>query len=252
MFSLIRIRAVAVKTLRELYRDYISWGLLFTALMFAFISMNSGPLKSENPNTLLVYWTVFYAWIGILFATSGAISLELKAGTLQTIVTKPISRAEFIFGKTVGATVQVLLNVILASFLLLAMMKFYFGMELKMAWSDLLVLYGLTFLETLAWGTLGITLSTFLPGNSNGWVAFFSWIAIPFIGKFYGNDSILVLFLNLIIPNYAGESWLSKVYGSSGLDFHILGKTVFHLSMYVVVATFVASFIFSKRQVGAR
>ena len=113
--SPLRIRAIAANTMREAIRNKV----LYTLLFFAILLIATGVLLStlsyiERERILqdvgLAAIRLFGAAIAI-FVGVGLIHQEVDRRTIYTILSKPISRAEFLLGKYLGLVATIWLQV---------------------------------------------------------------------------------------------------------------------------------------------
>ena len=114
MSSLVRVHALAVNTLREALRNK----LLYTLLGFGVLMIGSGMLLAtlsyvEVDEILqdvgMASIRFFSAGIAI-FIGIGLIYSEVDRRTIFTILSKPVSRTEFLVGKWAGLTLTVWLQ----------------------------------------------------------------------------------------------------------------------------------------------
>jgi ABC-type transport system involved in multi-copper enzyme maturation permease subunit len=111
----LRIQTLAVNTLREAVRSKVLYGLLF----FALVLIATGVLLStlsyvERERVLqdvgLASIRLFGAAIAILVGV-GLIHKEVERRTIFTILSKPVSRSEFLLGKFAGLVATLWLQV---------------------------------------------------------------------------------------------------------------------------------------------
>jgi ABC-type transport system involved in multi-copper enzyme maturation permease subunit len=126
--ALLRIQALAVNTVREAVRSKVLYVLLF----FALVLIGTGVLLStlsyvERERILqdvgLASIRLFGAAIAI-FVGVGLIHKEVDRRTIFTILSKPVSRTEFLLGKFAGLVVTLWIQVAImaAGFLLVSWM----------------------------------------------------------------------------------------------------------------------------------
>lgn len=117
MKSLVRIHALAANTFREAIRNK----LLYTLLGFSIVMIGSGVLLStlsyvEVDEILqdmgMAAIRLFSSGIAI-FVGIGLIHDEVERRTIFTILSKPVSRGEFLVGKWAGLTFTVWLQLVL-------------------------------------------------------------------------------------------------------------------------------------------
>jgi ABC-type transport system involved in multi-copper enzyme maturation permease subunit len=115
MISPIRVGTLAANTMREAIRSKV----LYTLLFFAVLLIGTGVLLStltyvESQRILqsvgLAAIRLFGAAIAI-FVGIGLIHREVERRTIYTILSKPISRAEFLIGKYLGLVATIWLQV---------------------------------------------------------------------------------------------------------------------------------------------
>ena len=122
MTSAVRVGVIAANTVREAIRSRV----LYTLLFFAVLLIGTGVLLStltyvEGERILqsigLAAIRLFGAAIAI-FVGIGLIHREVERRTIYTILSKPISRSEFLLGKTLGlvATIWLQLAIMGAAF----------------------------------------------------------------------------------------------------------------------------------------
>lgn len=126
MISIGRISALAANTVREAIRNK----LLYTLLFFAIALILSGVLLStlsyvESQRILQDVGLAAIRLFGVAIAISvgvGLIHKEVDRRTVYTILSKPVSRAEFLLGKYVGLvlTIWMQMAIMIAVFLLVA------------------------------------------------------------------------------------------------------------------------------------
>ena len=128
MISLLRVTTIAANTLREAIRSK----LLYTLLFFAIAMIGSGVFLSalsyvETERILqdvgLAAIRLFSVAIAI-FVGVGLIHKEVERRTVYTILSKPLSRSEFLIGKYVGLVVTIWLqmSIMVAAFVAISVL----------------------------------------------------------------------------------------------------------------------------------
>jgi ABC-type transport system involved in multi-copper enzyme maturation permease subunit len=104
--SLIRIWAVASNVFREVMRDRIFFTIGFYALLMLVAWRLLPEISGAAQDKILTdFGTASSSLLGVvvaIFVGTGLINKEIEKRTVFTIVTKPISSIEFIFGKHLG------------------------------------------------------------------------------------------------------------------------------------------------------
>jgi len=156
MGKLIRIHAIAVNTIREAIRNK----LLYTLLGFGILMIGSGVLFStlsyvEVDEIIqdigLASIRLFSAGIAI-FVGIGLIHGEVERRTIFTILSKPVSRSEFLIGKFAGLTLTIWLQLGFMS-LAYALVSWMAGAALSSGHAIALFLLGLELMILVAIAT---------------------------------------------------------------------------------------------------
>ena len=123
-----QVLAIAKNTFREAVRNRI----LYIILLFALIMVGASGVLSKLTisDHEKIFKTLGFAAInlfGVAIAVFVGVSMvynELEKKTIYTIVSKPISRMQFILGKFLGLLVTIFVNVVFMSFCFLALIHF--------------------------------------------------------------------------------------------------------------------------------
>jgi ABC-type transport system involved in multi-copper enzyme maturation permease subunit len=128
VISLTRIGTLATNTLREAIRNKV----LYTLLFFAVLMIASGVLLAtlsyvESARILQDVGMAAIRLFGVaiaIFVGVGLIHKEVERRTVYTILSKPLSRAEFLLGKYVGLVLTIWLQVavMVAAFALVSLL----------------------------------------------------------------------------------------------------------------------------------
>jgi ABC-type transport system involved in multi-copper enzyme maturation permease subunit len=157
MKSLVRIHALAVNTFREAIRNK----LLYTLLGFGILMIGAGVLLASLSyvevdeilqDTGMGAIRFFSAGIAI-FVGIGLIHNEVDRRTIFTILSKPVSRSEFLVGKWAGLTLTVWLQLVLMT-LAFAAVSAAAGAPLSFDHATAIALIGLELMVLVAIATL--------------------------------------------------------------------------------------------------
>jgi ABC-type transport system involved in multi-copper enzyme maturation permease subunit len=156
-----KIIAIAGNTFRETMRDKIFYNLLIFYIAMVSLSILLGGLSIGEDEKIikdigLSGMAVFGALITIFIGIS-LINREIDKRTVYTILSKPVSRADFILGKFAGLSTLVAVNVTFMTFCLLLVL---FGVTGKFDHS-LLIPLPFMFVEFLLLAALAIMFSSF-------------------------------------------------------------------------------------------
>ncbi len=163
MISVLRIWTIATNTVREAIRSK----LLYTLLFFSILLIATGVLLStlsyvERERILqdvgLAAIRLFGAGIAI-FVGVGLIHNEVERRTIQTILSKPLSRAEFLLGKFVGLVLTVWLQLLImgAAFVAVSMIS---GAPVDAGHAAAILLIGVELMLIVAVATLFSSFTT--------------------------------------------------------------------------------------------
>lgn len=117
MGALQRIQTLAANTLLEAIRSKVLYTLLFFALIMIASGLLIGTLSYVDSNRIVqdvglasirLFGTAIAIFLGV-----GLIFKEVERRTIYTILSKPISRSEFLVGKFCGLVITVWLQVVL-------------------------------------------------------------------------------------------------------------------------------------------
>jgi len=217
MNSLVRIHALAVNTLREALRNK----LLYTLLGFGILMIGSGVLVAT-----LSYVEVdeilqdmgmgairfFSAGIAI-FIGVGLIHAEVDRRTIFTILSKPVSRTEFLVGKWAGLTLTVWLQ--------LGLMALAFGLVSWLAGAQLGVDHA------VAIGLVGLELMLLV-----AIATFFSAFTTPMLAALFTVGLWMIGHLSRDLRALGEQSELSSVSKMADVifmvmpDFEVFNKTL--------------------------
>ena len=114
-----KIGHIAINTYRETIRDKVLYNLVLFALIMIGSSYILGQIsvyqevkiiKDLGLAAISVFGTVIAIFIGI-----GLVSKEIDRRTLYSLLSKPVSRLEFLLGKYLGLCLTLAVNVVIMS-----------------------------------------------------------------------------------------------------------------------------------------
>ncbi len=239
MNALLRIGTIAVNTVREAVRNK----LLYALLLFAVLLILSGTFLSnlsyvESERILQDIGMAAIRLLGVaiaIFVGVGLIHREVDRRTVFTILSKPLSRAEFLLGKFAGLVLTIWMQMAI-------MVVVFAGVSLAMG-APLTPGHGAAFLLVATELAVMVAIATFFSAFTTPMLAsFFSgglWIVgnltrdLRDIGAQSPVESIqsLTLWLHRLLPDLdafnltveavhglpiaASDVWLALVYGAS-------------------------------------
>jgi ABC-type transport system involved in multi-copper enzyme maturation permease subunit len=121
-----KVLSIALNTFRENLRDKLLYNLLIFALLMIGSSLLLMRLTLGEFHRLLLdiglgSVNIFSVLIAI-FVGIGLVSKEIDKKTIYTIVSKPVARFEFLLGKFFGLTITLLVNMVILTAGLLAVL----------------------------------------------------------------------------------------------------------------------------------
>lgn len=249
-----KVLAIARNTFKETMRDKIFYNLLIFYVAMVSLSILLGGLSVGEDEKIikdigLSGIAVFGALITIFIGVS-LINREVDRRTINTILSKPVSRSEFIVGKFIGLSTLVAVNVLFMSLLLIVVL---FGVTGSFDYSVLLALPFL-FMEFLLLAALAIMFSCFSTPTLS---AIFT-LSIFVIGHLSpelrelsvsGNNQIsrVTSLLYHVIPNLENLNLREEIVHTLRIDWTIVGLTLLYGSVYSVMLLTGGIMLFERR-----
>ena len=121
-----RLVAIALNTFREAVRDRILYGIVFFGLAFLLFNLVLGELSLHQEERVLTdVGLAGISLFSVVIAVFLGVSLlfkEIEKKTLYTVLSKPVRRWEFIFGKFLGLMATLFVQVALMGVVLLVLL----------------------------------------------------------------------------------------------------------------------------------
>ena len=255
MKSLVRIHALASNTFREAIRNK----LLYALLGFSILMIGAGALLAtlsyvEVDEILqdmgMAAIRLFSAGIAI-FVGVGLIHNEVERRTIFTILSKPVSRSEFLVGKWAGLTFTVWLQLALMA-IAFVLVSFLAGAALSI---DHAVAIGLLGLELMVLVAIATLFSSFTTPMLASFFTFGLWLIghlsrdLYLLGQQSDLDSVsrLAAALYSVLPDFeVFNKTLEAVHGLP-IHGHEIGFATLYAVGYTGVTLILASTLFSRR-----
>lgn len=256
--SLKRLRAIALNTFRESIRDRVLYNLiLFVLILVAasvFVSDFSLNMESKFTAALgLSVMLVFGALIAI-FIGVGLVYKEIDKRTIYNLLSKPVQRQEFIFGKYLGLCMTLLVNSIV---MVVGTELALFYVNRGLAPIELAVLPAayLIYLELALLVGIAIMFSSF---TTPMLAALFSFAAYV-IGQFSGDlrqaaelsDSALVrallTALYYLLPNLSNFGFIAEASHGRVASLAIALRATVYAVVYIGILLSASALIFQRR-----
>lgn len=255
MNSLLRIQTLAANTFREAIRNK----LLYTLLGFGILMIGAGVLLAtlsyvevdEILQDMGMSAIRFFSAGIAIFVGIGLIHTEVERRTIFTILSKPVSRSEFLIGKWAGLTFTVWLQLLLMA-LAFAAVSWMAGAPLGSAHGIAIALIGLELMVLVALATL---FSAFTTPMLAALFTIGLWLIghlsrdLRALGEQSDLDSVSKMtdFVFRVMPDFeVFNKTLEAVHGLPILAADVQMAIVYALA-YTVATLVLASMIFSRR-----
>lgn len=207
MISLMRVATIAANTVREAVRNKLLYVLLVFAILLITFSVLVSTLSYVESDRILQDIGIgairLFSVAIAIFVGVGLIHKEVDRRTIYTILSKPLSRAEFLLGKYVGLVVAIWLQmaVMIGFFVLIAAAT---GIEL---WAGHAAMFALTAVEL----ALVVAVATF-----------FSAFTTPMLASFFSTGIWAVGHMSRDLRDLGAQSPLASVREMTALLYRVL------------------------------
>jgi hypothetical protein len=225
-----------IEMVRRFVRQKVGSAGLVVALAVLALVQTFGLAHGAGPSEFTIAnWAIFVL-------AAGSVSRDVSSGALQMILSRPIRRTQYLFGRYVGILVSFALFLVFTS--LLAFVVVHLAAPGEAA-------------EVSPARLATLTVETFLSGAFPAAILLFFSTFLPGIADLLG---LLILYIVLHLPGSAGSvlwrvaevarenmlpdvSW-NRALGGKGLALAAAGRWVFALTVYLALAVVV----FSRRE----
>ncbi|HPP29992.1 MAG TPA: ABC transporter permease subunit [bacterium] len=248
---------IALNTFQESLRKKTFYILLVVALIVIGASRFFSFLAAEDELKMIKdvsFSTIeFFGALIAIFTALAAVSGEIEKRTIYPLLSKPITRSNFIIGKLIGQSLIILLNVILMSIFFIVLLF------IKKSPPDIETFKTvfLIFIELVLIGSITLAVATFATDAFNLIFSFFLYIVGHLIS--YGKSLLervenVVLkglgeMLYTVIPNYENFNIKDKVVVGVNVTWQYVGQTVLYGIIYIAIAVLIGVYFFNKREV---
>ena len=255
MGKLLRIHTLASNTIREAIRNK----LLYTLLGFGVVMIGSGVVIAtlsyvevdEILQDIGMAAIRFFSACIAIFLGIGLIHGEVDRRTIFTILSKPVSRTEFLIGKFVGLTLTVWLQLLLMA-LAFGLVSWLAGASL--GWSHGIAI-GLIGLELMVLVAIATLFSSFTTPMLAAMFTVGLWLIGHLSRDLYvlsqqsgeGSDSMLAGWIFALLPDFeVFNKTLEAVHGLP-ISTAEIGMAFVYAIGYMIGSLAIASIIFSRR-----
>lgn len=254
-----RVATVAVHTLKESVRERVLYNLVVFALLLIAASILFGRISVGIEETILVNLGLssisVFGLLMAIFIGIGLVSKEIERRTVYVILSKPVSRPEFIIGKYLGLLLTLLINTgIMTGGFYLAL----FYQKRRLGLGDLSIL-GAVYLILLELAIV-VGLALLFSCISTPILAAVYTFCLFVIGNFasdvrwFGEESPSVVLkkatvvLYYLLPNFSDFNVISPVAHGARIPGYLLISNTAYALLYITIVISAAILIFEERE----
>ena len=253
-----RVAAIARNAFREAVRDRVLYNLVVFVLLLIAGAIFLGELSAGQEAKIIVDLglsaiLLFGVFISI-FVGVGLVFKEIERRTLYTILSKPIGRGEFLFGKYLGLCLTLLVNVaIMGAGLSLALLYVKRGWDplILRIWPAILLIY----IELMLLTGVAMLFSAFSSPALSALLTFFVFVIghfsadLKMLANSMGSAPTRWFFAGLyyLLPNLANYNAITIAAHGLMPDARALLAAVGYGFIYVGVLLAATTLIFSRR-----
>jgi Cu-processing system permease protein len=252
-----KIWLIGVNTFRESLRNKTLYILLVFALIVIGASKIFSFLTAEEEMKMIKDVSLsaieFFGALIAIFSALGAVAREVEKRTIYTLLTKPISRNHFIFGKFFGVVLVLLVNFVIVS-------AFFIGLLLiKKTIPDIDIFKALLliFIELVLMASITLSLATV---SSEAFALIFSFF-LYIVGNLtvYGKQMVeraenivvkgLSDMLYTVVPNYANFNIRDKIAVGVPVSWLYVFKVSAYGFVYMAIVLLLTLYFFQKKEI---
>jgi ABC-type transport system involved in multi-copper enzyme maturation permease subunit len=262
------VRTVAVNVFRESVRDRVPYNLVLFAVLLISSSYLLGQLTAGQDVKIvkdlgLSAISVFGLFIAI-FIGIGLVSKEVERRSIYALLSKPVSRPQFIAGKYIGLVLTLAVNVavmVVALYLVLGYLSWREPAEFKKAWDApgpdprLMIAIGLIFVELMLVTALAVFFSTFSTPMLSAVLTFGLYVVGQFNADLKNFDQVVdsqaVIWLSRgayhVLPDFSSFDVKTQVVHGLPVAAGYLATTTAYGLAYIAALLLTGTIIFSRR-----
>jgi ABC-type transport system involved in multi-copper enzyme maturation permease subunit len=262
------IRVVAINVFRESVRDRVPYNLVVFAILLIASSYLIGQLTAGQDVKIikdlgLAATSVFGLFISI-FIGIGLVSKEVERRSIYALLSKPVTRAQFVAGKYAGLVLTLAVNVsvmTIALYVILAYMVWTEAPTIRAGWDApgmdpaLLKAVFLIFVELMLVTAIALFFSTFSTPILSAALTFGLYVAGHFNADLKNFEKVvsskaaarLARGVYHVLPDLSAFDVKTEVVHGLPVTLGYLATTAAYGLAYVAALLLVATFIFSRR-----
>lgn len=249
---------LAINTFREVIRDRILYALLLFAILLIGLSLALGQLSFAEQARISANFgmsAIHLCAVALaIFVGSNLVYKEIEKKTIMTILVRPISRLQFIFGKALGLTMVIVTMIAGLAFVLglvfLGLGKpvdARFAIVLLGLLAESLVLLGVTILFSMITKPLLVvcfSIGIFLIGHWQGSLEFFAQ------KDEVGSIKAVSWFVSHMLPNLERVNWKDLVLYEQPIEFVAKAAALGNALAWFALCIWISSLLFMRKDVG--
>ena len=262
------ISTVAINVFRESVRDRVPYNLVLFSVLLIASSYLLGQLTAGQDVKIvkdlgLAAISVFGLFIAI-FIGIGLVSKEVERRSIYALLSKPVSRPQFIAGKYLGLVLTLAVNItvmVVALYIVLGYLSWQETAEYKAVWDApgpdpaMLKAVFLIFIELMLVTALALFFSTFSTPMLSAVLTFGLYVAGHFNSDLKNFDKVVnsqaAIWLSRgmyhVLPDLSAFDVKTEVVHGLPVTMGYLASTTAYGLAYVTALLLVAMFIFSRR-----
>ena len=259
---------IAVNVFRESVRDKVLYNLVLFAILLIGASYMLGQLTAgQDMKIIKDLGLAAISWFGLLIAIFigiGLVSKEVERRSVYSLLTKPLTRAQFILGKYAGLVFTLVVNLsvmAVALALLLAYMNAVARPELRASWSApaldprMVTAIVLTVAELMVVTAIALFFSTFSSPLLSALLTFGLWVAGHFSQDLKNLGTVLEVpaivwparALYYLLPNLAPFNLRAEVVHAVDVPATEVVLTLAYAAVYIAILLVGAIAVFRRR-----
>lgn len=249
---------LAINTFREVIRDRILYALVIFAFLLIGLSLALGQLSFAEQARISANFgmtAIHLCAVALaIFVGSNLVYKEIEKKTIMTILVRPISRLQFIFGKALGLAMVIVTMVFgLACILALVFLGLdqpvdaRFALVLAGLLAESLVLLGVTILFSMITKPLLVvcfSIGVFLIGHWQGSLEFFAQKDEG------GTLKVVAWAVGHLLPNLERVNWKDLVLYNQPLEFGAKAAALGNAAAWFALCIWISSLLFMRKDVG--
>jgi len=268
MSAIRTVGTVAVSVVREAVRDKVLYNLVAFAVLVVAASYLIGQLTAgQDIKIIKDLGLAAIATFGLMIAVFIGIGLvwkEVERRSIYSLLSKPLSRAEFILGKYCGLGLTLVVNVVVmvvAWYIVLAYMATTVPPEVRAAWpapaTDLGMLraVGLILVELMLVTAIALFFSTFSSPFLSAGLTLGLWVIGHFNADLKNFEAVVdsraaawfAHGLYYVLPNFSAFDIKQQVVYAQAVPASYLATTALYGAVYIALLLAASVAVFSRR-----